>query len=75
MTSTDSCRIGGIEDGCDSLLMLVCGSVGGGEPLWESNGLPWEHFIKNQLGGGGRRGRNRRPNLVGKRGKRQRQNT
>ena len=43
--------MGGIEDGCDSLLMLVCGSVGGGEPLWESNGLPWEHFIKNQLGG------------------------
>ena len=48
MTSTDSCRMGGIEDGCDSMLMLVCGSVGGGEPLWESNGLPWEHFIKSK---------------------------
>ena len=47
--SADSCRMGGIEDvgmvelengqtvedGCDSLLMPVCGSVGGGEPLWE----------------------------------------
>ena len=70
--------MGGIEDGCDSLLMLVCGSVGGGEPLWESNGLPWEHFIKNQLGGEageaeiedlikwgkGGRGRDRTPNFV-----------
>ena len=26
---------GQTEDGCDSLLMPVCGSVGGGEPLWE----------------------------------------
>ena len=26
--------------GCDSLLMPVCGSVGGEEPLWEQNGLP-----------------------------------
>ena len=24
-----------IEDGCDSLLIPACGSVGGGEPLWE----------------------------------------
>ena len=24
-----------VVDGCDSLLMPVCGSVGGGEPLWE----------------------------------------
>ena len=55
MASTDSCRIGEIEGvgtvelvyvgtllrmGCDSLLMPVCGSVGGGESLWERNGLP-----------------------------------
>ena len=26
--------------GCDSFLMPVYGSVGGGEPLWEQNGLP-----------------------------------
>ena len=73
MTSTDSCRIGGIEDGCDSLLMLVCGSVGGGEPLWESNGYHGNILLKTN--GGSRRCRNRRPNLVGKRGERQRQNT
>ena len=24
-----------VVDGCDSLLMPVCGSVEGGEPLWE----------------------------------------
>ena len=38
--------------GCDSLLMPVCGSVGGEEPLWEQNGLPWEHSIENQSRGG-----------------------
>ena len=63
MTSADSCRIaeiGGVERvglvyastllrmGCDSLLMPVCGSVGGGEPLWKQNGLPWEHSVENQ---------------------------
>ena len=34
-----------------------------GEPLLEWNGLPWEHFFGSQCGG--RRGRDRRPNLVG----------
>ena len=24
-----------VEDGCDSLLIPVCGSVGGGQPVWE----------------------------------------
>ena len=32
--------------------------------LWEWNGLSWEHFVENQCGG--RRGRNGRPDLVGK---------
>ena len=55
MTSADSCRMGGIEGvgkveleyagrllrmGCYSLLMSVCGSVGGWEPLREQNGPP-----------------------------------
>ena len=31
--------------GCDSLLMLVYVSDGGGEPLWEQNGLSWEHSV------------------------------
>ena len=54
LTSADSCRMWEIEVartvelvhvgillriGCDSLLMLMCGSDGGGEPLWELNGL------------------------------------
>ena len=49
MRSAETCRMGEIEGvrevelvyvgrllrmGCDSLLMPVCGSVGGGEPLW-----------------------------------------
>ena len=43
--------------------MPVCGSVGGGEePLWEWNWLPWKHFVEKQCRG--RRGRDRRPNLV-----------
>ena len=55
-----------VEDWCDSLLMPVCGSVGRwGEPLWELNGLPWEHFVENQWGGRG--DRDRRPDLVGRR--------
>ena len=46
--------------------MPVCGSVGRwGEPLWELNGLPWEHFVENQCGGRG--DRDRRPDLVGRR--------
>ena len=54
-----------VEDGCNYLLMSVYGSVGGGgEPLWEWNGLPWEHFVENQCGS--RRGRDRRPNIVGR---------
>ena len=24
-----------VEDGCDSLLIPVCGSVRGGQPVWE----------------------------------------
>ena len=33
--------------------MPMCGSaVGGGEPLWEWNGLPWEPFVENQCGEG-----------------------
>ena len=55
MTSAYSCRRGGIKGvgtmepeyvgrllrmGSDSVLIAVCGSVGGGEPLWEQNGLP-----------------------------------
>ena len=24
-----------VEDVCDSLLIPVCGSVGGGQPVWE----------------------------------------
>ena len=59
--------------GCDSFLMPVRGSVGGGEPLWEQNGLPWEHSSENQWGetdrktnsvGGKERSRDRKPNLV-----------
>ena len=61
----NSCRIGKVERvekvelvrvgrllrmGCDSFLMPVRGSVGGGEPLWEQNGLPWEHSSENQWG-------------------------
>ena len=76
--SAETCRMGEIEGvrevelvyvgrllrmGCDSLLMPVCGSVGGGEPLWEWNGLPWEHSVENQLGGRGR-GRDREPNFL-----------
>ena len=38
-----------------------------GEPLWEWNRLPWEHFIENQCGG--RRGTDRRPNLLGGEGR------
>ena len=41
--------------GCDSFLIPVCGSVGGGEPLWEQSGLPWEHSVENQWRGGRQR--------------------
>ena len=61
--SADSCRMGEVEGvgtvelvcvgrllgmGGDSLLMPVCRSVGGGKPLWEQNGLPWEHSVENR---------------------------
>ena len=36
---------------CDLFLMSVCGFVGGGETLWEHNGLPWEHSAENQWEG------------------------
>ena len=60
--SADSCRTGEVESvgtvelvcvgkllriGCDPFLMSVCGSVGGGETLWEQNWLPWEHSAEN----------------------------
>ena len=35
--------------------------------LWEWNGLSWEHFVENQCGG--RRGRDERPDLVGRVGR------
>ena len=60
--AADSCGMGGIwcvgtvdgagvcgqtvEDGCDSLLMPVCGSVGDEEPLRGWSGQPWEHVLK-----------------------------
>ena len=61
--SADSGRMGEVESagmvelvcvgrllrmGCDPFLMYVCGSAGGGESLWEQNGLPWEHSAENQ---------------------------
>ena len=39
-----------LRTGCDSFLMPACLSVGGGEPLWEQNGLLWEHSGENQWG-------------------------
>ena len=65
--SADSCRMGEVESvgtvelvcvgrllrtGCDPFLKSVCGSVGGGETLWEKNGVPWEHSAENQWKGG-----------------------
>ena len=38
--------------GCDPFLMSVCGFVGGGETLWEQNGLPWEHSAEKRWEGG-----------------------
>ena len=38
--------------GCDSFLMSVCGSVGGGITLGKPNGLPWEHSAEKQWEGG-----------------------
>ena len=38
--------------GCDPFLMSVYGFVGGGEILWEQNGLPWEHSTEKQWEGG-----------------------
>ena len=52
--------------------MPACGSVEGGENICEWNGLPWEHFVENQCGG--RRGRDRKPDLVGRLEESQRQN-
>ena len=67
-----------LRTGCDSFLMPACLSVGGGEPLWEQNGLLWEHSGENQWGeerqrqkaylgrgdGGRGGGRDRKPNFV-----------
>ena len=38
--------------GCDPFLMSVYGFVGGGETLWEQNGLPWEHSAEKRWEGG-----------------------
>ena len=61
--SVASCRMGEVEGagtvemvcvgtllrmGCDSFLMPVCGSIGGGEPLWKQSGLPCEHSVENK---------------------------
>ena len=61
--SANSCRMGQAQSviivvlvcvgrllmmGCDPFLMSVCRSVGGGETLWEQNGLPWGHSAGNQ---------------------------
>ena len=65
--SADYSRIGDVESvravelvcagrllrmGCDPFLMSVCGFVGGGETLWEQNGLPWEHSAEKRWEGG-----------------------
>ena len=65
--SADSCRMGEVESvgmvelvcvgrllrmGYDPFLISVCGSVGGGETLWEQNGLSQEHSAENQWEGG-----------------------
>ena len=39
-----------VEDGCNSLLMPVCGSVGDGEPLRGWDGQPLEHVLKTNGG-------------------------
>ena len=77
MTSADSCRMGGIDDvgtvgleyvgrllriGAVFCYCLCVDMLEGGEHMCEWNELPWEHFAENQCGG--RRSRDRRPNLV-----------
>ena len=62
MTLVDCWRMGEIEGvamaelvyagrllrmGCDSSLMPVRGSVGGSDPLWKQNGLPWKYSVEN----------------------------
>ena len=88
--SVDSCRMREVEGvgtvelvcvgtllrmGCDSFLMHVCGSIGGGELLWKQNGLPWEHSVENKWAGGGAGGEAETKSLfrwVGGGGERQR---
>ena len=41
-----------LRKGCDSLLMPVCGSAGGGTPLWEQDELSWEYSVENLSKGG-----------------------
>ena len=54
-----------LRTGCDSFLMPACLSVGGGEPLWEQNGLLWEHSGENQWGEERQRQKAyRKPNFV-----------
>ena len=77
MTSADSCRMGGIDDvgmvgleyvgrllriGAVFCYCLCVDMLEGGEHMCEWNELPWEHFAESQCGG--RRSRDRRPNLV-----------
>ena len=62
--------------GCDPFVMSVCGSVGGGENLWEENGLPWEHSAENQWKGGGGGGQRQKAQFSrGEKGGRLRQKT
>ena len=67
----DTCRLGGVEIvgtvelvcvdrllrmSFDSFLMSVCGSIGGGESLWEQNELPLGNILLRTNGRGGRGG-------------------
>ena len=78
--SADSCRMGEVEGvgmvelvcagrllrmGCDSFVMSVCGSVGSGEP-GSRMGYHGNILLRTN---GGRRGRDRKPNSVGGKGR------
>ena len=78
--SADSCRMGEVEGvgmvelvcagrllrmGCDSFIMSVCGSVGSGEP-GSRMGYHGNILLRTN---GGRRGRDRKPNSVGGKGR------
>ena len=78
--SADSCRMGEVEGvgivelvcvgrplrmGCDSLVMPLCGSVGSGEP---GSRMGYHRNILLRTNGG-RRGRDRKPNSVERKGR------